>query len=130
MGMREERFMKTNVMPPAQVTHEVKAEKRVSLTRIMVMTDFSDVSDLALQYALAIARRYDARIYLTHIISPDSYQLAEPGLAEITYQKMRPGAEQGLVALLVSGRLGGVAHEVLLQDGNIWLTVERLVKKY
>jgi nucleotide-binding universal stress UspA family protein len=122
--------MKTNVMQPAQVTHEVKAEKRVSLTRIMVMTDFSDVSDLALQYALAIARRYDARIYLTHIISPDSYQLAEPGLAEITYQKLRQAAEQGIAGILVSGRLRGVAHEVLVQEGNIWLTVERLVKEH
>ena len=109
---------------------EVKAEKKVSLTKIMVMTDFSDVSDLALQYGLAIARRYDARIYLTHIISPDSYQLAEPGLAEITYQRMRQAAERSITDILVSGRLRGVPHEVLLHDGNIWLTVERLVKEH
>jgi nucleotide-binding universal stress UspA family protein len=110
--------------------HEVKAEKKVSLTKIMVMTDFSDVSDSALQYGLAIARRYDARIYLTHIISPDAYQLAEPGVAEITYQRMRQAAEQGIADILVSGRLRGVPHEVLLQDGNIWFTVERLVKEH
>jgi len=117
----------THVMEPI---HEVKADKKVSLTKIMVMTDFSDVSDSALQYGLAIARRYDARIYLTHIISPDAYQLAEPGVAEMTYQKMRQAAEQGIADLLVSGRLRGVPHEVLLQDGNIWLTVERLVRQH
>ena len=122
--------MSTHMMQPAQATHEVKADKKVTLTKIMVMTDFSEVSDSALQYALGIARRYDARIYLTHIISPDSYQLAEPGLAEITYQKMRRAAEQGIADILVSGRLRGVAHEVLLQDGTIWLTVERLVKQH
>ena len=72
------RNMTTQMMEPIL---EVQAEKKVSLTKIMVLTDFSAVSDWALQYALAIARRYDARIYLTHIISPDAYQLAEPGLA-------------------------------------------------
>lgn len=73
--------MTTQMMEPIL---EVQAEKKVSLTKIMVLTDFSAVSDLALQYALAIARRYDARIYLTHIISPDAYQLAEPTLAELS----------------------------------------------
>lgn len=70
--------MTTQMMEPIL---EVQAEKKVSLTKIMVLTDFSAASDLALQYALAIPRRYDARIYLTHIISPDAYQLAELSLA-------------------------------------------------
>ena len=122
--------MSTHMMQPAQAIHEVNADKRVTLSKIMVMTDFSEVSDAALQYALGIARRYDARIYLTHIISPDSYQLAEPGLAEITYQKMRRAAEQGIADILISGRLRGTAHQVLVQEGNIWLTVERLVKQH
>ena len=33
------------------------------------MKTFSKVSGLALQYALALARQHDARIYLTHIVS-------------------------------------------------------------
>jgi nucleotide-binding universal stress UspA family protein len=37
----------------------------------MVLTDFSEVSELALQYAMALARRYEARIYLTHVITPE-----------------------------------------------------------
>src|SRR5437660_8278268 len=35
--------------------------KRVSLSKILVTTDFSPESDRALAYALALARRYDAR---------------------------------------------------------------------
>ena len=48
--------------------------KRVSLTAIMVTTDFSEVSDRALDYAVALARRYDASIYLTHVITADPFQ--------------------------------------------------------
>lgn len=109
---------------------KVQAEKKLTLSKIMVMTDFSPVSDLALDYALAIARRYDARIYLTHIVSPDSYQLAEPGLAEITYQRMRQAAEQSITDILISGKLRGVPHEVLVEDGRLWPTMERLIPEY
>jgi nucleotide-binding universal stress UspA family protein len=108
----------------------VKADKKISLINIMLLTDFSDISDLALRYALALARRYDSRIYLTHVIDPASYQLAEPALAELTYQKLRQAGEQGVADILVSGKLRDVEHEVLLREGSIWPTVERLIREY
>jgi nucleotide-binding universal stress UspA family protein len=116
-----------SVMEPIR---EVKADKKISLTKIMVLTDFSGVSDLALQYALALARRYEAKIYLTHVIDPSSFQLAEPPLAELTYQKLRQTAEQGIADILVSAKLRDVEHAVLLQEGGIWSTVERLIREH
>jgi len=116
----------TQVMEPIR---QVTADKKISLSRIMVLTDFSGVSDLALRYAVALARRYEAKIYLTHIISPASYQLAEPGLAEITYARMRQAAEEGLGDVLISGKLRDVEHTTLLMEGTFWPTVERLVRE-
>jgi nucleotide-binding universal stress UspA family protein len=118
------------IQPTLTLPKEVRAEKRISLTKIMVLTDFSEVSELALQYALALARRYDARLYLTHIISPDAYTLAEPGLAEMTYEKMRQAAEQSIADILISGKLRGVSHELLLHEGTLWPTVEGLIKEH
>lgn len=117
----------TQVMEPIR---EVRADQKISLARIMVLTDFSGASDLALQYAIALARRYEAKIFLTHIISPASYQLAEPGLAEYTYQHMRQAAEQGLGDILISGKLRDVEHITLFMEGNIWPTVERLILEH
>jgi nucleotide-binding universal stress UspA family protein len=122
--------MSAQMMQPAQTTHEVKADKKVSLAKIMVLTDFSEVSDLALQYGLALARRYDARIYLTHILTQDPYQLAEPALAEMTFQKIRQAAEQSIADILMSGKLRGVPHETLVHEGSLWPTVERLIKEH
>ena len=104
--------------------------KRVSLTKILVTTDFSEVSDRALDYAIAVARRYDARIYLAHIITPDPFQFAEPQLAQATYEKVRQAAEEGMTDILISGKLRGVPHEVLLEEGNVWPTVEKLIVKH
>jgi len=104
--------------------------KRVSITKILVTTDFSEVSDRALDYAIALARRYDARIYLTHVITPDPFQFAEPQLAQATYEKVRQAAEEGITDILISGKLRGVPHEVLMEEGNVWPVLEELVRKH
>jgi nucleotide-binding universal stress UspA family protein len=104
--------------------------KKVALTKILVTTDFSPESDRALDYALTLARRYDARIYLAHVLAPDSFLYAEPALAEATYEKMRQAAEQGMADILVSGKLRGIPHEVLLEEGNIWPVLDRMIRKH
>jgi len=116
----------TQVMEPKE---KVAVEKKVSLTKILVATDFSPESERALDYALALARRYDARIYLAHIITPDPFLYAEPALAQATYEKVRQTAEQGIADILVSGKLRGIPHEVLLEEGNVWPVLERMIEK-
>jgi len=107
-----------------------EATKRVSISKILVTTDFSAVSDHALDYAISLARRYDARIYLAHVITPDPFQFAEPQLAQATYEKVRQAAEEGITDILISGKLRGVPHEVLMEEGNVWPTLEQLVLKH
>jgi nucleotide-binding universal stress UspA family protein len=109
---------------------QAEVGKRVSLTKILVTTDFSEVSDRALDYAIAMARRYDARIYLAHIITPDPFQFAEPQLAQATYEKVRQAAEEGMTDILISGKLRGVPHEVLLEEGNVWPSLEKLIVEH
>jgi nucleotide-binding universal stress UspA family protein len=103
---------------------------RVSLNKILVTTDFSEASDRALDYAIALARRYDARIYLAHVITPDPFQFAEPQLAQATYEKVRQAAEEGITNILISGKLRGVPHEVLLEEGNVWPILEKLIREH
>jgi nucleotide-binding universal stress UspA family protein len=114
------------VAEPKQ-TGGLEATKRISLTKILVATDFSEVSDRALEYAIALARRYDARIYLAHVITPDPFQFAEPQLAQATYEKVRQAAEEGITDILISGKLRGLPHEVLLEEGNVWPALEKLI---
>jgi len=119
---------------PHVAEHVVKpmleSSKRVSLTKILVTTDFSEVSDRALGFAIALARRYDARIYLTHVINPDPFQFAEPQLAQATYEKVRQAAQEGFTDILISGKLRGVPHEVLMEEGNVWPTLEKLIAEH
>jgi nucleotide-binding universal stress UspA family protein len=124
----EEKFM-LNVAEPREKP-AAQLNKPISLSRILVATDFSPVSDRALDYAIAFARRYDAHICLTHIISPDPFQLAEPQLAQATYEKIRQEAQEGIADVLISGKLHGIPHGVLLYEGNVWPTIEKLMKQH
>jgi nucleotide-binding universal stress UspA family protein len=117
------------IMDPKEQTKKT-AVNRVAISKILVTTDFSEVSDRALEYALALARRYDARIYLAHVITPDPFQFAEPQLAQATYEKVRQAAEEGITDILISGKLRGVPHEVLMEEGNVWLTLEQMIAKH
>lgn len=100
---------------------------RIAIGKILFATDFSDVSNRALDHAIALARRYEARLYLTHVINPDPYQFAEPQLAQAAQEKVRAAAEQGITDILLSGKLRDIPHEVLVEEGNIWPTLEKLI---
>jgi nucleotide-binding universal stress UspA family protein len=70
--------------------------------RILVATDFSRVSDLALQYAIELAKRARASIHVLHVIdmsrwaaSPDGFFV---GLADLELQ-MTHNAERRLAEL-------------------------------
>jgi nucleotide-binding universal stress UspA family protein len=117
------------VIEPKQPVR-VENKTRVLLTKILVTTDFSEVSDRALDYAIALARRYDARIYLAHVITPDPFQFAEPQLAQATYEKVRQAAEEGITDILISGKLRDVPHEVLVEEGNVWPTLDNLISEH
>ncbi|HVB34812.1 MAG TPA: universal stress protein [Patescibacteria group bacterium] len=104
----------------------VEMPNRVNLGTIVVATDFSPASDRALNYALAIARRYDSHIYVVHAIRPDLYTLTPPeasvGMVELVHQ----AAEQEMAELLISGRLREVPHQVMIEEGDVWDVLSRM----
>jgi nucleotide-binding universal stress UspA family protein len=109
---------------------KLDAAKKVEFGRILVLTDFSEASAPALDYGLALARRYDGRIYLAHVVPPYPYAYAEPATAQQTYEQIKQNAEQEMADILVSGRLRGVPHEVLVEEGPIAPAALDLIRKY
>jgi nucleotide-binding universal stress UspA family protein len=51
----------------------------ITLKTILVPSDFSDCSDEALRYGLELARRFDARLHLLHVVQDP---VAQPWAAE------------------------------------------------
>jgi nucleotide-binding universal stress UspA family protein len=56
------------------------------IKKILFATDFSENSKWAFTYALSFARKYDAVLYILHVIQPPSYPLGM--YAEISFDAM------------------------------------------
>jgi nucleotide-binding universal stress UspA family protein len=103
---------------------------RVPLRRILWATDFSSCSEGALEYALAIARRYGAYLYLTHIVRPESFEFVVPEAVNAMLEEGRRAAEEQMARLLITGRLRGVSHQVLIGVGMLWPVLSQMVKEH
>ncbi|MBI3664084.1 MAG: universal stress protein [Acidobacteria bacterium] len=106
------------------------SESRVSLKNILLATDFSHSSDAALAHAATIARRYDAKMFVAHVIRPDAYQLVPPEATTVTLEQTRRYAEQQMASLLISGRLRDIPHQVLLGTGELWPVLSDMLSQH
>ena len=108
----------------------VVENKMVQLSNILVGTDFSPASERALEYALSLARRYEARVFLTHVITSDANMMMAPEIMARTFETDVRGAEERMGEILVSGRLRDVSHETVIEHGSLWPTLEALIGKH
>jgi universal stress protein A len=67
----------------------------LKLNKILVPVDFSDFSTKALDYALAFAEQFQARIILAHIVEPavypENYMLVPPALDDMNRDLLKAG---------------------------------------
>lgn len=100
-----------------------KPKSDVALHRILLATDFSSCSERAFQYAVSVARHYDATLYLAHVV-PGEMPASAPRTA--SHPVLRR-AEQEMASLLTSGVLRGVPHQVLLRTGELWDCLQKMI---
>jgi nucleotide-binding universal stress UspA family protein len=99
----------------------------MSFVRILVATDFSDTSSQALWYAVALAQQYRARIFLAHVLTAvDEFGRADT--SSTIYRTQRHEAERSIAEILASGQMQGISHEVLLEEGFLCQTLDRLIR--
>ena len=107
---------------------EVSTAKQPALARIMVATDFSPVSQRALEYAVSLARRFGSKIYLTHATLFTGYPVMEPGPFPTDVQ-LRASVKSQMQEIVDSGIFYGVPYEVVVEEGAFWPSLEMLIEK-
>jgi nucleotide-binding universal stress UspA family protein len=99
-------------MPTNSSTFELK------LRNVLVATDFSSHSEMAVLYATSIARRHGSKLFLTHVVTSrsdkDLMDGWRAGQTEITNQ-------------LIANRLDGIEHELVVKSGDIWAVLSQLI---
>jgi len=99
----------------------------LSLKNILLATDFSKGSEIALNYAQATAAHHHAHVHTLHVAAPDSYQLLDPEAFAITFNgwNVSPGNEIDVLRTL----MGGLPNEVPLRPGSVWEVAKEIVRR-
>ena len=90
----------------------------IKLENILFATDFSKSADNVLQYATSLARLYQTKVYLLHVIRNPTDSLY--GALHGEYPALIAGAKKKVTELMkrYEAELQGVDHEVLLKEGD------------
>ncbi len=103
--------------------------KRVTLKNILYLTDFSEPSEAALPFAIAVAREYGAKVFALHVFMPQPYM---PPIPELTLPATEAQEEAAKAEMQrVESQLAGLPHETIVERGvAVWATLEQAVKNY
>jgi nucleotide-binding universal stress UspA family protein len=94
---------------------------RIALKSILYLTDFSEPSEAALPFAVAIARDYGAKVHALHVLTP---VIPEAYVEAIHADEELANAEM----VKVDSQLTGVAHDTGMARGvGVWAAVEQAV---
>jgi nucleotide-binding universal stress UspA family protein len=103
----------------------------LKIAKILCPVDFSEFSKTAFEYAVSFASRYEARLYVQHVIEPVTALFTYenlPGWREL-YAEFRAGAEEALGDLTAVAVAKGVQPETCLQVGNPADLILKLARK-
>jgi nucleotide-binding universal stress UspA family protein len=94
----------------------------VRIERILCPLDFSEFSSTAFDYAQSLARHYQAKLLLEHVLQPpfSAYPCFDcPDVANQLFQALRAHAEQQLREFVQSHTRDGVELESLVHEGMV-----------
>jgi len=101
---------------------------RIAFKNVLVATDLSPLSEPALLWAKAIARRYRSELYVTHVISPAETALVPPEYWGPTQQMIEEAALRNMERL--DANLQDVHHKTLLEHGGVWESISADINEF
>ncbi len=102
--------------------------KPVKFESVLLATDFSPASQSALLYALALARRWKARIVVAHVVNPASI-FGQDAVQRAVNDAWRE-AHTEMTNQLIAGRLEGIENHVVVRQGDTWEQVEKMIGEF
>jgi len=121
----------TKALPPAAIKG---GEIMADIKKILFATDFSENSQYALTYAISFAQKYDAMLYILHVIQQPSYPLGM--YAEISFDAMdkfnkniSEAVAKEMQTLREKDLQGMKKYECLVVHGTPFLEILRTAKE-
>ena len=107
----------------------LQTNTRISLSNILVTTDFSKASKNALPFAAALARQYEAKIIMAHALSPEPHLSVPVDPLPKDADPAFLDAQGKLAEFALGNSLGVRPAEMLLERGEVWDVISDIIQK-
>jgi nucleotide-binding universal stress UspA family protein len=112
-----------------QPMEALRTSTRISLSNILVTTDFSQFSKATLPYATALARQYQAKMVVAHALSPEPHLTVPVDSLPTEADPAWLEAESKLAEFVLYNSRGVRPAKVLLERGDVWSVISRIIQK-
>ena len=99
------------------------------LGRILFATDFSAASMQAMPYATAMARKFNSKLFLVHVVPPEDYASGCKSLEQAAQIACRD-AKVKLDGVLQSVSCRDIACETEIRSGDVWLGLRDSMREH
>src|ERR1700687_50860 len=96
---------------------------------ILIATDFSEASEKALRYSLALARFYESKFCLAHVVSSLGLTMAGPGAVAACEEAVLREAADLEDSLIQTGALSGIQHKFIVRQGERWPELREIIRQ-
>src|ERR1700745_3959980 len=96
---------------------------------ILIATDFSEASEKARRYSLALARFYKSKFCLAHVVSSRGLTMAGPAAIAACEEAVAREAADLEDSLLQTGALAGIQHKFIVRHGELWPELREIIQQ-
>jgi nucleotide-binding universal stress UspA family protein len=109
--------------------HAAAAIPAARFRNILLPTDFSDCARQAIPYATGIARKYESKLHLCHIVTPAPFVIGAPEAAPAMYESRAENSRKELENLLCAEEREGIATDNVVATGSLNETIRRIIQE-
>jgi len=103
---------------------------QIAIKNILFATDFEAPASRALPFAVAMATRYGARLYVSHVIPQEAYACASPQAVDRVLKEAGEFAAYTLSQIVGPLKQRGLRCDAALGEGNITEVLKDFGRKY
>lgn len=96
---------------------------------ILIATDFSEASEKALRHSLALARFYESKFCLAHVVSSLGLTMAGPGAIAACEETVSREVADLEDSLTQTGALTGIQHKFIVRQGELWPELREIIRQ-
>ena len=108
---------------------QIKSLEEVSFKRILLATDFSNASERALTYAIALCARYGSDLFLVHATVPEPREPIPMDPWPRAMDRSHLEGERQMKRLSKSAKLRDLPHNWIVERGDVWNVVSSVIER-